>query len=286
VSQACWANYTPGTVTECSMAKLLITTDQAYTGNVGVDISSFAAFVENQKLGTGRLPLGTAPALTSGVQLARGKGLTRSQMTISTGICWYLDTTFCYSFHSLQDAGLDVALMMRIVISVICVIAALVVAYIFIAGLKQALCPRGQKLREGEVRQRVFGRRCDAVLVSLARMPLFCLLFSLFWIIAAPTFYFMIFIPCWDCYDFKATVAHEVGHVLGFDHPDVHAERNLGAKVKMGGQSVCTDPLSPNNIEMRPLSEGYDSIMFATTKHRSRTCLTADDLEGDLLVGV
>ena len=28
--------------------------------------------------------------------------------------------------------------------------------------------------------------------------------------------------PCWDCYDFTATVAHEAGHILGFEmtHPD------------------------------------------------------------------
>ena len=41
-------------------------------------------------------------------------------------------------------------------------------------------------------------------------MPLCAILACLFCLIAAPTFYFSIFLPCWDCYDFKATVAHEV----------------------------------------------------------------------------
>ena len=33
--------------------------------------------------------------------------------------------------------------------------------------------------------------------------------------------------PCWDCYDFEAAVAHEMGHVLGFGHPDAEPEANL-----------------------------------------------------------
>lgn len=280
VTKACWSQWTEGETTECPNAELLITTDQSYTGNLGgLDVSNFAAFVQNQKLGGGREPT-VVPALTSGVQLAQGKGLTRSQMTISTGICWYLDTTFCYHFHSLNDAGWDVVLLMRILISFICVACACIMAYILIAGLKQALHPRKKSRNSASNPGKVFGKRCDALLFFLARMPLFALLFSLFFLIAAPTFYFMIFLPCWDCYDFKATVAHEVGHVLGFDHPDANSNLNLRATVEMGPQAVCEDPLSPKHVEYAPLPEGHDSIMYATTRHRSRTCLTKDDLEG------
>ena len=32
-------------------------------------------------------------------------------------------------------------------------------------------------------------------------------------------FYDRIFMPCFECYDFEAAVAHETGHVLGFGHP-------------------------------------------------------------------
>jgi len=106
VTEACWTDWTEGDVTECPHAELLVTTDQAYTGNLnGVDVSNFAAFVQNQKLGNTRLPTIT-PALTSGVQLDRGKGLTRSQMTISTGICWYLGEIKLSSFflrHHIPD---------------------------------------------------------------------------------------------------------------------------------------------------------------------------------------
>ena len=37
-----------------------------------------------------------------------------------------------------------------------------------------------------------------------------------------PLFYFRVFVPCIACYDFEAAVAHEIGHLLGFDHPDEH----------------------------------------------------------------
>ena len=36
-------------------------------------------------------------------------------------------------------------------------------------------------------------------------MPSSLLLLALFWLIFAPVFYFRVFQPCWDCYDFEAT---------------------------------------------------------------------------------
>ena len=49
---------------------------------------------------------------------------------------------------------------------------------------------------------------------------------ALFLLVFPPIFYDQIFLPCWDCYDFEAAIAHEVGHVLGFDHPE-HLPLNL-----------------------------------------------------------
>ena len=88
-----------------------------------------------------------------------------------------------------------------------------------------------------------------------------------------------------DCYDFEATIAHEVGHVLGFHHPDQFPDANLRAARDADGvaplpmdNASCWAPLQ--QIELGALPSGADTIMHSTTKHRDRTCLTADDLEG------
>ena len=74
-------------------------------------------------------------------------------------------------------------------------------------------------------------------------------------------------------------MAHEVGHVLGFNHPDTHADMNLRATAPMG-PGVCLDPLG--HVALAPNLTGVlgDTIMHSMTKHRSRTCLAADDVEG------
>jgi hypothetical protein len=53
--------------------------------------------------------------------------------------------------------------------------------------------------------------RANRLLDYWSVMPTGLLLLALFWIIFAPTFYWRIFLPCWDCYDFEGTLAHEVG---------------------------------------------------------------------------
>ena len=72
-------------------------------------------------------------------------------------------------------------------------------------------------------------------------------------------------------------MAHEIGHVLGFNHPDTFKEANLAATAPMG-PATCLEPL--NHVELASYPEGYDSIMFSMSKHRDRTCLTADDVQG------
>ena len=52
---------------------------------------------------------------------------------------------------------------------------------------------------------------------------------------------YFVFLPCWDCYDFEATIAHEVGHVLGFHHPDTEWQLNLNAHQPMG-PATCRKP--------------------------------------------
>ena len=161
-------------------------------------------------------------------------------------------------------------------------------------------------------------RRCTNLLDYLAVMPTGMLLLSLFWLIFCPAFYFRVFLPCWDCYDFESTVAHEIGHVLGFHHPDQLWELNLNSNRSMAscatpavyehlvaqesqcdpspfvvggapspppppppwGPSTCCFPYAMDYVYLNQTQDIKASIMFSTTTHRSRTCLSADDLEG------
>ena len=75
----------------------------------------------------------------------------------------------------------------------------------------------------------------------------------------------------------QATIAHEVGHVLGFHHPDRESELNLQATQLMGN-ATCLRAL--DHVELAPEKDLGDSIMYSMTTNRDRTCLTADDLEG------
>ena len=98
-------------------------------------------------------------------------------------------------------------------------------------------------------------------------------------------FFFAAHIPCaclrlcvYGC-GTQATIAHEVGHVLGFHHPDAEFEINLQAtQGQLMGNATCWRAL--DHVELAPDKDLGDSIMYSMTTSRDRTCLTSDDLEG------
>ena len=100
---------------------------------------------------------------------------------------------------------------------------------------------------------------------------------------------------CWECYDFEAAVAQEIGHLLGLGHPDLVPHETIGGFPQTGrnsyllgpplNSSTCLTPWAyvqpgiPSGAERDPLTGVRPSIMSALTKHNARSCITEDDLE-------
>lgn len=124
-------------------------------------------------------------------------------------------------------------------------------------------------------------------MVFLSQLPMLSILACTFVVVASPIFYTQFFVPCMSCYDFEASIAHEVGHVLGFSHPDRQSTRNLRLDQPLNA-TTCRRPL--RHVELAPPppppSAGANAstsggarqtLMHSFTAHHVRTCLAPDD---------
>ena len=100
---------------------------------------------------------------------------------------------------------------------------------------------------------------------------------------APPVTYVLIFLPCWECYDFEAAAAHEVGHALGLMHPDQAVASGANLRWRGTGEGAarsapCDDPWSAVVAEP-PDASVAPSIMLAFTQFNKGVCLSQDDLD-------
>ena len=188
----------------------------------------------------------------AGVVDAGSDPLRRSVMRFQTHLCWYLDATFCYYFHSFQEQGLEVLLLMRLGLFGLFIFAVCCVGYIIAmaalvflrqppgrdseaearreisrwsnarlsnsgSGLDSPGVPSGRGSgteAEGDTAsgrpQRRSYRRRRALLDYLAAISPLAMIGLLFFLVFPPIFYDQIFLPCWECFDFEAAIAHEV----------------------------------------------------------------------------
>ena len=138
--------------------------------------------------------------------------------------------------------------------------------------------------RRGKFGRFISSSRWTRAVVFLSQLPLLGLLLCVFVLILVTTFYERFFLPCMQCYDFEASVAHEVGHVLGLSHPDLQLPRNLkldsdalhDLTQHVTNSSACLYPLRHVTLDPEP-TETATAIMYSLTRHRIRTCLTEDD---------
>ena len=132
--------------------------------------------------------------------------------------------------------------------------------------------------------------KADAALDAVAHQRATGWLLRGIFLVAPITFYFCVFLPCWECYDFEAAVTHEIGHVLGLSHPDELATTAPGRAGAPGGENTrlqfnlsssewdCHEPWA-SAVPVEAGAADRPSIMRALTQHNPRVCLSEDDLE-------
>lgn len=271
---------------ECAAELLLVPSDLAQFGD------AFAAKVVNDQHN-----LNFKPITTAGIHLRHGLGLRSSTMYVSTKGCWSLDATFCYTFNRLRENTDDATVQLIIelaafgvfaiaAIVTLGVCAKIILAYLGVTKYMSKTDRRRQTVAE-EISQ--FSERTTlpqskralaSIGASLGDLHVLPLTITLIGLTFGPVFYLQFYLPCWQCFDFEATIAHEVGHVLGFGHPDAQPDQNLQALPE--NTTVCNSPLDYVQLT-RPLQAMLNretSVMQSFTIHRDRTCLLEDDLEG------
>ncbi|KAG8466001.1 hypothetical protein KFE25_005571 [Diacronema lutheri] len=191
-------------------------------------------------------------------------------LTFHNHICWYLDNTFCAQFRLLNES-IDATLLMQFIVWGVWSVSFLtlfmrvaqIFFYVFRFGYKVGL----RRAVQAQARDMLY----TYVLV--------------FFLISPPIIWFKIFIPCLTCYDFEATAAHELGHVLGFTHTDSFPENNrveterFSADVCAYSQGVPDKSGSVVGIDAE-FAGIEDSIMFHLTTKKSKACLSQNDFQG------
>ena len=121
--------------------------------------------------------------------------------------------------------------------------------------------------------------RFQMLLEQMGRISVLATTARLLMLWAPPILYIFIFLPCWECYDFEAAAAHEVGHALGLMHPDQAVASGTNLRWNgTGGMAPCDDPWSAV-VAAPPDSSVAPSIMLAFTQFNKGVCLSQDDLD-------
>lgn len=210
-----------------------------------------------------------------------------AMITFHDHLCWYLDNTFCSGLRSHNDKFGNVALIGSGVTFSVWTSAFLYLLYwlgrsIWLA-VRNGLLP---------------GLNRTIMEASRWMFPNYVCVFL---IIAPPIFWLKMFLPCIECYDFEATAAHELGHVLGFGHPDKQPEFHRVARRQQSAANCCLRSSFPSSgtygwvqelncssgavqahsVEFDPADPAInESIMFHLTTFKSRACLTSNDKDG------
>ncbi|KAG8466002.1 hypothetical protein KFE25_005572 [Diacronema lutheri] len=235
-----------------------------------------AAFVLHQPEGG---MYGRQPITTAGVVARDELEITQAELTFVLDVCWFMDPTFCSQFHLALVDFASTTTVVRMILLLSWIIAAVVFAF-----------------RVGKYLTAYAHGGWDGISVEMDRTEakLWHSLFMIFFLITPPAFYFFVYLPCIECYDFESAMTHELGHVLGFAHPDEFPDVDRMAlkplslrTCKLNGPadwlaSKAVGYIADQDDDVLPSrpSDSADSVMYSLTTFRSRSCLTDNDLDG------
>ena len=213
VTQACAREQSASLLSKCSLAEIVITSGPPATAG-----STVAALVTHHS-GEWGYPSKIGPLSTAGQQAINDYTIEKTAMHFNNHICWYLDNTFCGGLHESKASGVDVQIVAGVILISFWVIGMLM---LFKEMLEAGFRIKRQIDRRNMRTRAAVEETLLHVSQSLSHNKLVLLL-----IIISPVVFFDVIQLCFECYDFEAVVAHELGHVLGFGHSDEYFMDNL-----------------------------------------------------------
>lgn len=155
-------------------------------------------------------------------------------LTLDENECWYVDRAFCHSIHRYALSVQDL---------------------IFVTWL--------------------VGSVAAGILITLPVDTTWVITRFLAWTFAfgAPLLHWSAIAPCLHCHDLQTTFAHEIGHLIGLDHPDTPTPNRPNLCGCGPRASACASQNASLYGDATPL-------MLSVSQHRPTACLAQDDVDG------
>mmetsp|Transcript_5707 Transcript_5707/g.14244 ORF Transcript_5707/g.14244 Transcript_5707/m.14244 type:complete len:937 (+) Transcript_5707:83-2893(+) len=212
----------------------------------------------------------------------------RADLRFNQSMCWYLDTAFCALFNSARE-GNQLApkttglVTMAIALWSFAVLYIIRLAYLLARGnaVKFDSRYRWRALQVPDEALNGVGRRERVVFIAAKWRP-DRIAFALSLIVVIPLVWKKVATPCLDCYDFAASAAHELGHILGIAHPNESPSLSLLFNSTEGRRDVACGLGQNGSLTIgkgTPFGSGGYSIMEPVTQFVPKACIGQDDLD-------